>query len=99
MALNQKEIKALKLAIKVLQTERRRHFAAGESAWRAGIRKDIIQDEEIMGVGFGWVEDDHFSYQEYSQAIERLEDLIEILSDQGQCRHRESDSPLFTMGG
>ena len=74
------QIKAIKLAIGSLERERRTKFSAGNSAYLSGIRMSIMEGE-ISGTSFQWVEDDRKSYEEYSEAIRQLEDMIEILED------------------
>lgn len=76
----QKQIKAIKLAISSLERERRTKYAAGNVAYLSGIRSSSMKGE-YTGELFQWVEDDHKSYQEYSDAISQLEDLIEVLED------------------
>lgn len=83
MNIHRKQISALELAIDAL-TDKRRKFAPGEKAYtRQGLRPDKMQDEEFTYTGFVFVEQDHKSYTEYTQAIQELEDLIEILEDPG----------------
>lgn len=48
---------------------------------------------EVSGAPFQWVEDDRKSYEEYSEAIRQLEDMIEILEDDPV--KRESQMELF----
>lgn len=79
------QVKALGLAIESLRRERRRNFAGGEDAFRRGFRTQVIpkNDEGVTGHLFAFAEDDHLSYLEYTQAIEQLGDLIDILNDPG----------------
>lgn len=86
-----KQISALKLAVECLERERRARYAAGEAAWRQGIRPTEMKGE-ISGVQFSFAEDGHKKYLEYSQAISQLEDLQEILTDPGVVE----TLPLFT---
>lgn len=67
----QKQVKALRLAIKVL-TENRRRFAAGEAAYT----QQGITDLTFAVSG-------HKNYVEHNNAIQELEDLIEIVTDPG----------------
>lgn len=83
----QPQIKAFKLAIEVLQRERRAKFATGNVAYLSGVRGSVMEGE-ITGAPFQWVEDDRKSYIEYSEAIRQLEDMIEILED--ACTNRVS---------
>lgn len=76
-----KQKAALLLAIDVLKKERRRLHATGEAAYQSGIRKDVIQTEEVSGEMFTFAEDGHIGYVHYSKAIQTLEDLIEIVTD------------------
>lgn len=62
--------KALELAIKTLIDWRRRHYAPGEEAFKKGIDLTFA----ITG---------HHHYTEYTQAIQHLEDMIEIITDPG----------------
>jgi xanthine dehydrogenase molybdopterin-binding subunit B len=66
-----KQIKALKLAIKALTESKRKH-AAGEAAYTQQGIKDLTFT--IYG---------HKHYTEHAEAIDELEDLIEILTDPG----------------
>jgi hypothetical protein len=76
----QPQIRAIKLAIGALERERRRNYSVGNAAYCSGIRADVLQGE-ITGTMFQWVEADHKKYQEYTDAIRQLEDMIEILED------------------
>ena len=94
MKLLQKELRALDLAIQALE-EKRREYSPGHVAYtRDGIRADEINDKKVSGVGFAWAQEDHKKYLEYDQAINRLEDLKDILNDPGITREQE---PLFDM--
>jgi len=90
-----KQVKALRLAIEALTRERRRLCAAGNHAYRHGIRTDEVNSDGVTGVLFSFAEDDHQSYDEYTAAINELEDLIEILADPGVVHDNNSDLPLF----
>lgn len=81
--MHDKQIKAIELAIKALVRERRRLYAAGETAYRQGVRIDHLDKDGVVGELFVFVEDSHQSYAEYTDAIQELEDLIEILEDSG----------------
>jgi hypothetical protein len=76
-----KQKAALLLAIEALTRERRRLHAAGEAAYQAGHRKDVIQGGEVSGEIFAFAEDGHIGYVHYSKSIQELEDLIEIVTD------------------
>jgi hypothetical protein len=89
------QLKAIDLAIEAIEDVRRRKFAAGDAAYRQGIRKDVIKDKSVTGTGFAWAEDDHNSYVELTQAIRQLEDLKEILVDPGVTIDEFGDLPLF----
>lgn len=80
---HRQQVKALKLAIEALGRERRRNFAAGDHAYRLGMRRDEVNRDGITGELFAFAEDDHRSYMEYTKAISELEDLIEIITDPG----------------
>lgn len=67
----QRQVKALRLAIKAL-TEARRHHAAGNAAYT----QQGITDLKFAIAG-------HKNYTEHSEAIDVLEDLIEVLTDTG----------------
>ena len=58
--------RALELGIKALQEIRRRRYASGEEAFK-------------QGVDFTFAIDGHRHYTEYTEAIQQLDDLIEIL--------------------
>lgn len=90
-----KQIAAIKLAIESLTRERRRYFAAGDHAYRNGMRAYPINGNAITGVGFGFAEEGHKNYQEYTDAIQQLEDMIEVLSDPGVTYENNADLPLF----
>jgi hypothetical protein len=80
------QIAALQAGIKVLTDWRRRHYGPGHWAYESGVR-DLT-----------FAEDGHKHYQEYSEHIHQLEDLIEIITDPG-CTFSEedhSDLPLFS---
>jgi hypothetical protein len=77
-----KQTAALTLAIRALGVERRRHFAAGEAAYQAGIRADKIDTDGIQGEAFTFAEEGHKHYVEYTKAMQELEDLIEIVNDE-----------------
>lgn len=83
-----KQIKAIKLAIESLQRERRRLYAASEAAYRQGIRRDFLNSNSIVGELFSFAEEDHKKYKEYTDAMNELEDLIDILTDKGVTRDR-----------
>lgn len=89
MSIHNKQIAAIKLAIESLKKERRAHFAAGGHAYRNGMRTDVIDSEGVTGVGFSFAEDGHASYTQYTDAIQELEDLIEVLTDPGVTRDQE----------
>jgi hypothetical protein len=76
----QPQIRAIKLAIGALERERRRNYSVGNAAYCSGIRADVLEGE-ITGTMFQWVEDDHKKYDEHTEAIRQLEDMIEILED------------------
>lgn len=65
------QIQAIKLAITALTERRRTKFASGESAWLKG-----LHSLDFAATG-------HLHYTEHSEAIQQLEDLIEILRDPG----------------
>lgn len=70
----------MKLAIDALEKERRARYATGHAAYMQGIRKSVMEGE-FTGDLFGWVEDDHKRYLEYSDAIQQLEDMIEVIEE------------------
>jgi hypothetical protein len=88
-AMHTKQIKAIRLAVESLARERRRLYAAGEAAYNQGIRRDSLDAEEIKGDLFAFGEDDHENYVEYSDAIDQLLDMIEILTDPGAETEQE----------
>ena len=63
--------KAIQLAIMTLKDWRRRNYTAGEAAYQSGVR------------GLTFADNGHKHYVEYSEAIQQMEDLIEILEDPG----------------
>lgn len=77
-----KQLKAIRLAITALTNERRR-YSAGHYAYIHGVRADTIKDKRIKGKGFTWAEEDYKTYNNYTQAIKEMHDLIEILTDLG----------------
>lgn len=77
----QKQVKAIRLMIGTAERERRRRYAAGHAAYLSGIRQSELDSGGITGMLFQWVETDHASYMEYTDAIQQMEDLIEILTD------------------
>lgn len=83
-----KQVPALQLAIEALTRERRRICAAGEAAYRTGIRKNMINSEGVTGEVMSFAEDGHKGYTEYSNAIRELEDLIEIVTDPGPTKEQ-----------
>ena len=95
MSIHSKQISAIKLSIECLERERRAKFAAGEAAYCHGLRQDTLDSDGITGDGFKWVEQDHKEYRRYTDAIQELEDLIEILEDPGVTYANNSDLPLF----
>ena len=82
-SIHRKQITALKLAIESLKRERRRLHAAGDHAYRKGFRTVDLGKGRITGTTLGFAEADHAGYVEYTQAIQQLEDLIEIILDPG----------------
>lgn len=78
-----KQIHALELSIDALKEKRRREFSAGEFAYRQGIRVDVLKSGGVTGTLFGFSESGHEKYVEYTEAIQQLEDLIEIITDPG----------------
>lgn len=80
----QRQIKAINMGIAALEDARRRYSDA-HYAYKNGLRADEIPPNEdgITGTGFGWVESGEAKYQEYTNAITELNDLIEIISDPG----------------
>jgi hypothetical protein len=74
--------RAIDLAIQSL-TDARRKYAPGHAAYLQGIRVDVIKDKRVTGTGFTWAEEDYRKHEEYSQAIQEMEDLKEILADPG----------------
>lgn len=95
MGIHDKQVAALNLAIRSLTSDRRRLYAAGDHAWLSGLRTDTIQDDEVSGELFSFAEDGHKSYEEYTEAIQQLEDMIEIFTDPGVVRQGFDDLPLF----
>lgn len=92
---SKKQIAALRLGIEAL-TDKRRPFCPGHLAYtQQGIRPDVIDSEGVTGVSFQWAESDHLKYEEYSKAIQQLEDLIEILTDPGVVRVEEEQLSLL----
>lgn len=83
MSLHNKQIFAIKLSIESLTRERRKLHAAGEHAYQHGIRSVEINSNGIEGTEFLFAEDGHAGYIEYTNAIQELEDLIEVLTDPG----------------
>lgn len=81
MGVFKKQIAALKLGIEVLERERRERYAVGEHAWQEGYRPDVVNEDGVTGVVFGFTEDGHEGYVRYSEAIREFEDMIESLSD------------------
>lgn len=81
MSILSKQVAALKLAIKVLKEDRRRHHAAGEAAYNQGILKDVIDEDGVTHVGFAFAVEGHKGYIEYTAAIGELEDMLEALKD------------------
>lgn len=75
--------KAIQLAIECVEVVRRQRYAAGDAAYRMGIRPDKIEDDEITGTAFLFAESDHAGYVELTEVIRQLEDLPEILADPG----------------
>jgi hypothetical protein len=83
MSVHSKQIYAIKIAIETLK-EKRREFAAGNFAYESqGIRTVEIKGDGITGTTLGFAESGHDGYVKYSEAIEELEDLIDILQDPG----------------
>lgn len=74
--------KAIDLAIQSL-TKERRQYRPGHFAYLHGIRPDVIDDKKVTGTSFLWAERDYHKHEEYSRAIQELEDLKEILADPG----------------
>lgn len=83
MSLHKKQISAIKLSIDALTRERRKLHAAGEHAYQQGMRPVEINSNGIEGTEFLFAQDGHTGYIEYSDAIQELEDLIEVLTDPG----------------
>lgn len=75
-----KQIKSLKLAIKALENERRTNYAAGNAAYRSGIRGASMKGD-ITGDPSRWADIAHQKYMEHTEAIRQLEDMIEILEE------------------
>lgn len=90
-----KLIPALKLSIEALEDKRRAKFAAGDAAYRQGIRNEPYSSKYANGVNFTFAEDDHKHYERYTKAIETLEDWIEVLQDPGVTYEDNADLPLF----
>lgn len=83
MNLHNKQISAIKLSIEALTRERRKLYAAGEHAYmRQGLRP-VEYSGDIEGTGFLFAIEGHKGYTEYTNAIQELEDLIEVLTDPG----------------
>lgn len=70
MMFHSKQISAIRLAVGALERERRRNFAAGDHAYRHGMRSYEINGNGITGVGFGFAQDGHENYQ-----IEMFEEM------------------------
>lgn len=64
------QIKAVELAIEALTERRRAKYAAGEAAHKQGIDLEFAHRA-------------HKHYTTHTEAIQQLEDLIEILQDPG----------------
>lgn len=95
MGIHDKQVAALKLAIVSMTEKRRRLYAAGNHAWLSGLRTDTIPGNEVSGELFSFAEDGHRSYEEYTDAIQQLEDMIDIITDPGVVREGFNDLPLF----
>jgi len=95
MSYQSRQIKAIKLAIEALVKERRK-FSSGHVAYeQQHIRPVEINSEGITGVTMGFAEDEHRKYKELDDAIQAMEDLIEIITDPGVTYEGNSDLPLF----
>jgi hypothetical protein len=89
-----KQTKAIYLAIDALERERRRLYAAGEAAYQQGIRTVKIDNEGVTGEAFTFAEEGHAGYIEYTEAIQQMQDLIEILTDPGVTK---AQPELFSL--
>lgn len=76
-----KQINACKTAIELFKKERRARYAAGEYAYRQGIREQEINDEGITGTAFAFANDGHKGYVHLTECIKEMEDMIESLQD------------------
>ena len=72
---------AVKMAIDALEKERHQ-FSFGYHAYRNGIKPDVINDEDVTGVMFGTFQRDHQKYVKLDQAVQEMEDLLDILGDE-----------------
>jgi hypothetical protein len=95
MDIHKKQIAALRLAIEALEDKRRTKFAVGDGAYRLGVRPDELKGDELKYTGLDFAEKDHKKYQQYTKAIQELEDLIDILEDPGVAYEDNADLPLF----
>ena len=68
----------LELAISAMKTYRRAHFAMGEEAYK-------------KGVDFTFAVTGHANYVKYTEAIEKFEDLIDIMNDPGATIEPEAE--------
>jgi hypothetical protein len=91
---NNQQIAAIHLAIAALERERRRLYAAGNAAYNQGIRTDVVNSDGVTGELFTFAEDSHKGYKEYTDAINALGDMIEILQDPGAVVLRETQMEL-----
>lgn len=69
-----KQVAALEAAIKVLKDWRRRHYGPGHWAHESGVRE------------LTFVEDGQKNWEKFTTHIQTLEDLIEIVTDEGVTR-------------
>lgn len=77
-----KQIAALRVAIDSME-ETRRGYAVGHAAYQSGMRPDVINSGGVEWTGFAFAEDDYNAYARIDAAIRELEDLVEVLSDEG----------------
>jgi len=89
-----KQIKAINLAIEALKRERRKLYAAGEAAYNQGMRTDVINTNGTTGELFAFAEDGHKGYTEYTDSIQELEDLKDILLDPGVTKDQIEMFPV-----
>ena len=84
-----KQIRALKIAVRCMESERRKFSAEHQAYIQQGIKPHRIDSDGVTGTTLEFAEVGHRKYMELDQAITELLDLVDVLSDPGVKKEKQ----------